>query len=136
MKYFIDATQREASGLENYIEFQGTNATKEFWDENSLYMSYDSLEKAKFNSFICFCAFNDILLDGDTISGKEWVRLLSEAEKFDINTYEAFCELHQWLENQTENPNLYVSIIRESDRRVDLLSKTCYSVCEDIVNLT
>ena len=72
MKFFINATQREASGHENYIEFQRTNTTKEFWDENSLYMSYECLEKTKFNSFIYFCAFTDILLDGDTISGKEW----------------------------------------------------------------
>ena len=43
MKYFVDAETREASGHENYIEFQLPDATEEFWDKTSLYMLEETM---------------------------------------------------------------------------------------------
>lgn len=116
MKYFIGAQERKSFGHENYLEFQTPNAKEEFWDESSLYMSYDALEKSKFGTFLEHCMHKDILFDSGSISEEDWSKVLSEAEIFNQNTYEAICELRLCLENQYNNANLPIEIIWESDR--------------------
>ena len=59
MKYFVDAETREASGNENYIEFQLPTATDEFWDKTSLYMlgrQWQKQASVSFGAAVCMTA--------------------------------------------------------------------------------
>ena len=115
MKYFINSQERKTSEHENYIEFQTSEATEEFWDKTSLYMSYDSLKKSKLDLFLSHCVHKDILFDCETISKEDWQTLLKEAEFFDNNAYDAILELYEWsVEQFKEEQN--ISLIWEYER--------------------
>lgn len=116
MEYFIYSEKRKASGHENYIEFQISDAIEEFWDESSLYMSYDAVERSKFGHFLEHCMREDILFDCENISKEEWAKVLAEAERFDENTYGAIHELREWLGNQFEDADRSIRLIWESER--------------------
>ena len=119
LKYFVNLKDVELSGHETYIEFQTVNATKEFWDETSLYISYDSLKKSKLSLFLSHCVHKDILFDAETIFKEDWSGFLTEAEIFDENTYEAICELREWLKNQFEDVDQTIRLIWESERTLE-----------------
>lgn len=119
MKYFIDSEERKFSGHENYIEFQTSKATKEFWDETSLYMSCDAVEQSKLGCFLEHCMRKDVLFDSETISKEDWSGVLTEDEMFNENTYEAICELREWIKNQFEDVKQTIRLIWESERALE-----------------
>ena len=125
MKYFVGSKERGTSGDERYIEFQTLDATKEFWDETSLYMSFETAESLKLGSFIEYCVYEDILFDCESISSQDWSRVLDEAKLFDEKLYEAICELRIWLEKQFEDANHNVYLIWEAERTHARLRDKC-----------
>lgn len=119
MKYFIDSAERKSSGHENHIEIQTSKATEEFWDETSLYMPCDAVEQSKLGYFLEHCMRKDVLFDSETISKEDWLGVLTEAEMFNKNTYEAICELREWLKNQFEDVDQTIRLIWESERTLE-----------------
>ena len=116
MKYFVDLKGRISSGHENYIEFQTLDTTVEFWDETSLYMSYDVAESLKLGSFIEYCVYEDILFDCESISSQDWSKVLEVAKLFNEKLYEAICELRIWLEKQFGDVDHTVYLVWEAER--------------------
>lgn len=119
LKYFIDSAERKSSVHENYIEIQTSKATEEFWDETSLYMPYGAVEQSKLGYFLEHCMRKDVLFDSETISKEDWLGVLTEAEMFNENTYEAICELREWIKNQFEDVDQTIRLIWESERTLE-----------------
>ena len=97
LKYFIDAEARKRSGHKKFIEFQPWGAEKYYWDDQSLYMSYDIIKTTKLREFFLHCMSEDLIFDPLTIVGNDWQIIISESEKFNEYTAEAIKELRKWL---------------------------------------
>lgn len=78
MKYFVDAETREASGHENYIEFQLPDATEEFWDKTSLYMLDETTDETGFGEFWSNCMYDGIVFDMCSFSKDELDLMVAE----------------------------------------------------------
>ena len=112
MKYFVDAKERIASGHENYIEFQPPRATKEFWDESSLYMSESTMLETGFYEFWTKCMSDDIIFDMDTISRNDILQMLIEAKQCGGVILEVVNELIAWIRVQLKETDDFISINR------------------------
>ena len=104
MKYFVDAETREASGNENYIEFQLPTATDEFWDKTSLYMLEETMAETGFGEFWSGCMHDGIVFDMCSFSKDELNLMIAKAAKRGDVVLEVISELIEWLRaNQAES---------------------------------
>ena len=103
MKYFVDAETREASGHENYIEFQLPDATEEFWDKTSLYMLDETTDETGFGEFWSNCMYDGIVFDMCSFSKDELDLMVAEAAKCGGVVFEVISELSNWVENNLAN---------------------------------
>lgn len=104
MKYFVDAETREASGNENYIEFQLPTATDEFWDKASLYMLEETMAETGFGEFWSNCMCDGIVFDMASFSEGELKQMLAAATKCGGTVLEVIFELSEWIRiNQAES---------------------------------
>ena len=118
MKYFVDAETREASGNENYIEFQLPTATDEFWDKTSLYMLEETMDESGFGEFWSNCMYDGIVFDMCSFSKDELNLMIAEAAKFGGVVLEVISELSEWMSvNQAESVGLNWASDRALARR-------------------
>ena len=82
-------------------------------------MPYDAVEQSKLGYFLEHCMRKDVLFDSETISKEDWSGVLTEAEMFNENTYEAICELREWIKNQFEDVDQTIRLIWESERALE-----------------
>ena len=118
MKYFVDAETREASGNENYIEFQLPTATDEFWDKTSLYMLEETMDESGFGEFWSNCMYDGIVFDMCSFSKDELNLMIAKAAKRGDVVLEVISELIEWLRaNQAESVGLNWASDRALARR-------------------
>lgn len=104
MKYFVDAETREASGHEDYIEFQLPTATEEFWDKTSLYMLEETMCETGFGEFWSNCMYDGIVFDMASFSEDELKQMVVAAAKCRETVFEVISELSEWIRiNQAES---------------------------------
>lgn len=118
MKYFVDAETREASGNENYIEFQLPTATDEFWDKASLYMLEATMSESGFGEFWSNCMCDGVVFDMCSFSKDELNLMIAEAAKFGGVVLEVISELSEWMSvNQAESVGVNWASDRSLARR-------------------
>ena len=100
MKYFVNAEERVASGHENYIEFQLSSATEEFWDNTSLYMLETTMDETGFGSFWCDCMYEGIVFDMTSFDKSELAQMVDKAAKYGSTVIEVLSELKAWVDSQ------------------------------------
>ena len=116
MKHFIDANERAASGHENYIEFQLPCASKEFWDDTSLYISEEVLGETGFVEFWSNCMYDGIVFDMSSFTKDELAQMAERAAECGGTVLEVITELKAWVDTQLIQGNSPIFTIWESDR--------------------
>lgn len=97
MKYFMTNEQRIAAGITNCVEFQRQNAKDEYWDEASVYISYEMWENTGLRELFDDLLLRDVLFDLDTINSEDWEKITIEALRIGGTIAEAILELQPWM---------------------------------------